>query len=367
MPLIKRQFKQIFILVFCSILLIACSTTTTTNPSTSNMKLSEKESDVIDTMNSTPKGNESAKESEMSTSTSEASTSSPSEVLEKKASLKVLAIGNSFSQDAFAWLNHLSKSEDILIETHNLYIGGASLELHARNIKQNRADYSLEENGLSGAYVSIEEALTANEYDLVSVQQVSGLSGMMESYEPHLGEILKLIREKQSNAKIYLHQTWAYDNDSTHGDFAHYHNDRKEMFNRIVETTEAIAQKYDLEIIPVGTVIEKLRDSEYFAAEKHAEATYSPYGHQKIKYDDYALDPDNPPSLTRDGFHLNYYYGRYAAALTWYRTLSGQDVSKSSYTPPTPQKYPPNQELSEEAWQFIRDTVEEVCSAIDQG
>lgn len=45
-------------------------------------------------------------------------------------------------------------------------------------------------------------------------------------------------------------------------------------------------------------------------------------------------------SLNRDGFHLNYIYGRYTAACTWFEAITGKSVIGNTYTPKgiTPQQ-----------------------------
>ena len=57
--------------------------------------------------------------------------------------MKILSIGNSFSQDAHRWLYKLAKLNGIELETANLYIGGCSLETHFKNLEENNAFYSL--------------------------------------------------------------------------------------------------------------------------------------------------------------------------------------------------------------------------------
>ena len=39
-------------------------------------------------------------------------------------------------------------------------------------------------------------------------------------------------------------------------------------------------------------------------------------------------------SLCRDGYHLNYTYGRYTAACVWYEILTGCDVRRNPYRNP---------------------------------
>ncbi len=44
--------------------------------------------------------------------------------------MNILAIGNSFSQDATRYLYDIALSDNVNIKVVNLYIGGCSLELH---------------------------------------------------------------------------------------------------------------------------------------------------------------------------------------------------------------------------------------------
>lgn len=98
--------------------------------------------------------------------------------------MKICSIGNSFSNDAHKWLHKLAKLNGFDIETANLYIGGCSLETHWKNAKENNAHYDFELNGNSGERkISIAEALELEKYDIVTLQQVSGLSGIYETYD----------------------------------------------------------------------------------------------------------------------------------------------------------------------------------------
>ena len=76
--------------------------------------------------------------------------------------MKVLSIGNSFSQDAHKWLHKLAENNGVDLETVNLYIGGCSLGTHWKNAKENNADYEFELNGMltyDRAEVKLEEGV----------------------------------------------------------------------------------------------------------------------------------------------------------------------------------------------------------------
>ena len=223
--------------------------------------------------------------------------------------MKILSIGNSFSQDAHKWLHKLAKSNGVDIQTANLYIGGCSLETHWDNVINDNEYYELELNGNAvGCKTSISKALAMEDWDIVTLQQVSYLSGLSETYEPYLSSLVSTIKKLQPDAKIYFHQTWAYETDSKHSGFANYNNNQLKMFDCIVNTTEKAAKSINATIIPVGRIIQYVR-------ENISEFNYKNSG----------------LSLCRDGFHLSFDYGRYIAAATWLRTITGIKVSETKF------------------------------------
>lgn len=211
--------------------------------------------------------------------------------------MKILSIGNSFSQDSTALLQLLTDK----ITARNLYIGGCSLDMHAANIENDAAKYELQENGekMQNALVGVKEALISDKWDYITVQQVSGRSGVYESFYPYLGELLDYVR-KYSDAEIVLHETWSYEIGSGHPDFAIYNSDREQMAQAIKETYEKVSAKENLRIIRVGEAVQNLRAKSSF---------------------DYK---NGGLSLTRDGFHLSLSYGRLLAASVWCKFFTGE-------------------------------------------
>lgn len=211
--------------------------------------------------------------------------------------IKILAIGNSFSQDSTALLQLLTDE----IEVRNLYIGGCSLDMHVVNIENDAAKYELQENGekMQNALVSIKEALISDKWDYITVQQVSGRSGVYDSFYPYLNELLDYVR-KYSDAEIVLHETWSYEIGSGHPDFGTYNSDREQMAQAIKETYEKVSLKENLRIIKVGEAVQTLREKPSF---------------------DYK---NGGLSLNRDGFHLSLSYGRLLAAAVWCKFFTGE-------------------------------------------
>ena len=211
--------------------------------------------------------------------------------------MKILSIGNSFSQDSTALLQLLTDK----ITVRNLYIGGCSLDMHVANIENDAAKYELQENGekMQNALVSIKEALISDKWDYITVQQVSGRSGVYDSFYPYLVELLDYVR-KYSDAEIVLHETWSYEIGSGHPDFVTYNSDREQMAQAIKETYEKVSAKENLRIIRVGEAVQNLRAKPSF---------------------DYK---NGGLSLNRDGFHLSLSYGRLLAASVWCKFFTGE-------------------------------------------
>ena len=89
--------------------------------------------------------------------------------------MKILFIGNSFSADLTRYMQDISDGELFI---RNLYIGGCSLEMHVKNLKSGAPAYEYCENSQKLYMISIPDAVFAEAWDVISVQQVSGLSGI---------------------------------------------------------------------------------------------------------------------------------------------------------------------------------------------
>ena len=249
--------------------------------------------------------------------------------------IKVLAIGNSFSQDATHYLQQIAAADKVDMKVANLYIGGCSLERHWDNIQSGAKDYLYEENGWStDKYVSIQEALSMDKWNYIVTQQASHDSGIPETYHPYIENIIGYLKEKAPEAKLLLHQTWAYEIDSQHPQFIRYHQNQQEMYERLSEAYRSVAAQVGLRMIPSGDVIQALRKRKPFIYE------------------------DGGMSLCRDGFHMNILYGRYLLAAVWYKTITGNSIRQNTYIPHT--KLAPNVTCNEQILRAVKEIVEEV-------
>ena len=230
----------------------------------------------------------------------------------KIKSLKVLAIGNSFSEDSMKWLYNIAQSKGYNnITLANAYIGGCTLQTHYNNSVSGSGAYTYQFND-SGEWRSIsgkslEYCIKAEDWDLITLQQASGSSGMPDTYEPYLTNLIEYVNNTKTNpdAKLAWHMTWAYSQNSTHGEYYKYNNDQMTMYNAIVSATQSKVLPHDelSFVIPTGTAIQNIRSS--------------------------AIGD----SLNRDGFHLDYNLGRYTAGLTWFAAITGESIDDITYVP----------------------------------
>ena len=215
--------------------------------------------------------------------------------------ISVLSIANSFGQDAQRYLHGIAKADGTELTCVNLYIGGCSLWRHFKNMKADAAEYSLEFNGEStGFFTDIKTALLSRRWDYVTLQQASHESPEFKNYEPYLPCLADCVREYAPEAKLAIHQTWAYAQGSQRLHEELGYADQHDMF-RDIEAAYAQAAgmvQADL-VIPAGRAMMNL-----------AEAGLPAH---------------------RDGFHASFGAGRYAIALTWYHALTGRDIAENSF------------------------------------
>ena len=225
-------------------------------------------------------------------------------------SIRILAIGNSFSDDSMWYLYDLLKEAGYdQVKLANLYIGSCTLQNHAYNISSGAEVYTYRVND-AGRWVDHEsfssaDALASDIWDIITLQQASGSSGMQDTYQPYVDTIVSKVRELCPEASLVWHMTWAYQEDSTHPEFYKYGHDQMTMYNSIVAAVKnnILTDKDFVKVIPTGTAIQNLRTSIY------------------------------GDMVTRDGFHLAYDSGRLAAAMMWLKSLTGCDLEPVTWTP----------------------------------
>ena len=216
--------------------------------------------------------------------------------------MKILSIGNSFSQDSQRYLHKLAKAEGVDLYTVNLYFPGCTLSTHYNHFVNNLPNYELEINGESAnRKIAISEALKMQDWDVITLQQASHASINYQTYLPYILVLAENVRNQCLKAKIYLHQTWAY-------------ADGSEKLNGLVGYDSAEAMFSDL-----SSAYEKI-------AKDICADGFIPSGSAMMSAVKLGL-----PKTHRDGFHASLGAGRYLLALTWYKALTGNDISNNGF------------------------------------
>lgn len=242
--------------------------------------------------------------------------------------IRVLAIGNSFSEDAVEqYLYELAADQGDSLVIGNAYIGGCSIDTHFDNLKTDKAAYRFRKviGGVRSEQrqVTLRMIIQDEQWDIISLQQASQLSGVFTSFS-NLAQFKRLIQSYTTNlhVKFVWHMTWAYAEGFTSDRFEYYGFSQRRMYDAITAVVQQVMPAVGIKkIIPSGTAIQLAR----------------------ISLGD---------SLTRDGYHLNYTIGRYTAACTWCEFLTGRNVKKNKFWPET---------LSAEEAKICRQAAHEAC------
>lgn len=225
--------------------------------------------------------------------------------------IKIFGIGNSFTEDAHTFLKEICAADGIEVMLVTPFIGGCTFKRHCDKIKSNEPAYDLIINGKNtGKKLTFMEALTMEEWDIVTFNQGSVQAGRPFTYYPFLNELRDLVLKYSPNASFYIYQTWGYECDATHPYFPVYNCNQKEMHTRTRDSYKLASRLIDAPIIPVGDVIQYLRENV-----------------TEFDYQNGGL------SLNRDGYHLTEIYGRYAAGLTHYASIFKGDILKNPFMP----------------------------------
>ncbi|MBR6579568.1 MAG: DUF4886 domain-containing protein [Clostridia bacterium] len=242
--------------------------------------------------------------------TAEETTTEECMIIVPPKSIKILAIGNSFSTDSMQYLYGILKDSGVEeIVLGNLYYGGCSLDQHYQFSRTDSASYTYYKN-TTGEWLKTEkykmsQALVDEKWDYVSLQQTSKTCGLTNSYSK-LDELITTVKDSNPQAKLIWNMTWAYQQDSTHASFPNYKNDQMTMYNMIINVVNEVITPLNFDImIPCMTSIQNARTS--FLGD----------------------------TLTRDGYHMDYYIGRYIVGLTWFAAITGCPVDGITYNPST--------------------------------
>lgn len=224
------------------------------------------------------------------------------------AKLDILFIGNSFSIDTSAALPEILNSLGIAnVNVYVLYKGGCSIKQHYEYYKSGEKVYELHRYNMLGTQLmekatSINDVMRRYSYDVVVFQQYSLESGDFNTYEPYLAKLIQAynITKIAARTTFAFNQTWAYA--SNYKSLSKYKT-QTNMWKSICNSVKKMKATTGIDVvIPCGTAVQNARSVT-------------------------ALNVDN--ELTRDGFHINLYSGRYLLACTFFESIIAPCLSRN--------------------------------------
>lgn len=210
--------------------------------------------------------------------------------------LRILAIGNSYTEDGTAYIQEIMDDLGISPDRYCVYTlvhSAATLQYWWEEMEGNAF---CDANRVAGN-LKVESndrtmrSFISQPWDVVVVQQYSGDAIDYKTFNPYLRQIITFVRQYCSNPHVAF--AWQMVHSYMSGFAALYSS----SINRWRMLAYATAQMMVYDgidiIIPTGTAIQLARNTSL----------------------------NNPTELTRDGTHLGYGVARYIAACSWVQTL----------------------------------------------
>lgn len=267
-----------------------------------------------------------------------------SSVLGEAKTVRILTIGNSFSRNATNHLDDLVLAGGHTLIHTPLVIGGSSFQVHADKAKKNEANPQ-DKAGLYGSGLGLKESLASDKWDYVTIQQASIKSHDFATYQPNAGWLRDYITQHAPQAKLLVHQTWAYRKDDPR--FTKPSNKpgepktQEEMYRGLTAAYNQIATDLGGKIIPVGDAFFSADTDPKWAYQ--TDTTFDPKAAKQPALPNqahslhvgwrWAKSKDGKKTaLGMDGHHANL-AGEYLGACVWYEILFGESPVGNTYIP----------------------------------
>ncbi|HEY0076432.1 MAG TPA: DUF4886 domain-containing protein [Abditibacteriaceae bacterium] len=244
--------------------------------------------------------------------------------------LRVFAIGNSFSGNAAKYLVPIAKSGGHELILKRAEIGGCPLEKHWNGVAATLADANNEKGKIYNGK-SLKELMGETKWDVITMQQYSLLSPNVETYQPYATKLRDYVKALQPQSEIVLHQTWAYRVDSKDWGYITRNQratNQKQMWEKSRAAYHQVAKELDVKVIPVGDAFYAVDTDPKWGFKASESSDLPDQTHSlHVGYD------SKPDKLTFDSHHAGP-AGCYLAGLVWYAFLFNESPEKITFTPP---------------------------------
>jgi hypothetical protein len=252
-------------------------------------------------------------------------------------SLRLFIIGNSFSQNASAYLPNFAKEKGVELTIGRAELGGHTLAQHWGYVEAAEANAE-DPKGKPYKGKSLRMLLSEGTWDVVTIQQASYYSADLESYSPYAKKLYDFIKKLQPNAEIIIHQTWAYRSDASKfgriasGQLA---KNQTEMWERSRAAYHTIAKQLNTRILPVGDAFNTVASDKVFGYKKDADFDFANPVSPNLPDQTNSLNMGYSWKNDKMAFDANHANeaGRYLGSLIWYAVLFKESPLKLEYVP----------------------------------
>ncbi len=223
---------------------------------------------------------------------------------------KILFLGGEDVGCCLRLFAKIAKADGEMFKIGVLVCDNDSLENFAINIRtgEEKFDFLYFEEGrhreVTYENFSVQRAVKWDDWDIFAIGQKVGLSGIEESYEPFLKDIVGFVREHLPGAAFVLTEPHSFDEKFKGVKFAKYGYSSENMRRSVKKAVESRIKADNIDyILPIGEAWSRLKKAET---------------HKNIKSDD-----------EHGGREGNYLFGALA-----YEMITGRDINKNLYRLP---------------------------------
>ncbi len=263
-------------------------------------------------------------------------------VAQSPKEVKVLAVGNSFSENATTYLPQIvaGAPEPCKLILAKATIGGCDFSRHFRHAETHETDPGNPEGKpYKKGTQSLKEMLQADKWDFVTIQQASPKSFRPETYRPDAKRLYDYIKKYAPQAEVVIHQTWAYRGDEPRFGTA-FCASQQEMYRGLCDAYAGIAEELGCRLIRGGDAMELARRSpewgdvpECLKFDRKTTVYPTLPNQSRSLNNGYSWKKDKEEwKLHYDGTHANV-AGNYLLGCVWFEFFFGVSAVDNSFVP----------------------------------
>lgn len=260
----------------------------------------------------------------------------------KRHLVKLLAVGNSFSEDATTYLPQIVKGSPVPCELilGKATIGGCDFARHLRHAGLHEANADDPEGKpYRNKTKSLKDMLQAEKWDFVTMQQVSTKSFRPETFRPDAKRLYDYIKRYAPQAEVVIHQTWAYRGDEPRFG-TEFCASQQKMYEGLCGAYTDIAKELGCRLIRSGDAMELARRSpdwgdveECLTFDRKTAVHPNLPDQRRSLHVGYSWRKDNDKwKLHYDGIHANV-AGDYLTGCVWFEFFFGVSPIENSFVP----------------------------------